>query len=256
MRTKNDLIKMLIMSSILILTSNALLSQNSTPDNMGLKQFTIEDKKLGTIDFYVNKENLHKKLPVILDVQGSGGFPFIINFQHPDDTLEICLINKYLLEQSKDKYHYVIISKPGIPFSSNIVTKSRNYMQLLEDYQPTEEYTRRLDLEWRTMASSKVIDYLCKNIEVDKSKIAVWGYSEGGNVVPEIARVNNKVTHVVSIGGAGLNHFYDDIINNRLKAERGEISHLEAQKNIDSLFIVFDDIYKNPESTKYWRSNS
>jgi pimeloyl-ACP methyl ester carboxylesterase len=79
------------------------------------------------------------------------------------------------------------------------------------------------------------------------------GFSEGAQVAASVAAINKKVTHVVCFGGNSLNHFYDFIIEARLKAQKGDISHDESQKIVDSLYNEYKQIYADPKSTtKGW----
>jgi len=149
-----------------------------------------------------------------------------------------------------DKYHVVLISKPGTPFLDSLNVNS--YEQFLNDYKPSEEYSKKLSLEWRVNSASKIINFLSKKLKPNNKIIAI-GYSEGGQVVPKLALANKKVTQIVSIVGGGLNQFNDFITAERLKAQKGMITAEQAQTNIDSLNLKFREIYSNPNSTeKFW----
>jgi pimeloyl-ACP methyl ester carboxylesterase len=64
---------------------------------------------------------------------------------------------------------------------------------------------------------------------------------------------NKKVTHVVSFVGNALNQLYDFIIETRLSVEKNEMTAVEGQRIIDSLYIEYGKIYQDPLSTtKYW----
>ncbi|MCU4177714.1 alpha/beta hydrolase [Carboxylicivirga sp. N1Y90] len=102
-------------------------------------------------------------------------------------------------------------------------------------------------------ATSKIIDFLSKELKIKENKIIAVGYSEGGQVVAKLALGNSKITKIVNIVGGGLNQFYDFISAERLKAQKEIISAEQAQNKIDSLNLTFKDIYNNPNKiNKFW----
>lgn len=251
----------LLFSIIILLTINfsQLFAQPTQPKDYGLKSFSIIDKKLGQINFYVSKENINKPKPLLIALDGSGYFPLVTLVKLNKHETVYATFDQDILALSKD-YHVVLISKPGIKFCDTVITHldSINFETLAEQFlKPTEEFQRRNSLYWRVNSASKVIDYLFNTIPIDKKKVIVYGYSEGGQVVPKLALTNKKITHCVSIVGGGLNQFYDFIIDLRVKAAKGEISNDEAQKGIDSLYQIFTDIYTHPTNTKKeWEDNT
>jgi hypothetical protein len=95
--------------------------------------------------------------------------------------------NEGLLAATKANYHHVILGKPGTPFCDSISTsgglKDLDAGGLISGYKFSEEYTRRLGLDWRVQASHKVIGYLIRHGYWDKTKIVAYGYSEDAQVV-------------------------------------------------------------------------
>jgi len=230
----------------IILNSQTLLP---VPDDFGFKEYTIHDDELGTIQFYVSKQNIKKKKPLVIFEQGSGGYPSVFLVHFPDTTVTIPFIETKVFEIMKEDFHYVDIAKPGTPFSMEVTLEDYNFMHFLEYFKPSKEYEEKLTLEWRVKASSLVIDYMCNHFQIDTSKIIVWGGSEGADVAPAVANYNKKVTHVVSMNGSGFNSLLDPIINIRNDEIKGEISGQEAQNQINDLFEQYKDIFQNPTST-------
>ena len=74
--------------------------------------------------------------------------------------------------------------------------------------------------------------------------------SQGGQVAPKIAKLNQKVTHVVMLNCNVLNHLYDFILQERLASFKGEQSFETTQSNIDSLYADYQKIFDNPTSFK------
>lgn len=240
---------------IIILISGFLASQLNaqpkTPDEYGLKSFCIKDKSLGEINFYVTKNKIKEIKPLLLLLDGSGHLPIYSLLKNDDGKSQIIGTIPFRYNKLSEKYHVVLISKPGTPFLDSL--KANNYQEFSKEYKPSKEYTKRLSLEWRVNSSSKIIDLLSKKLKIRENEIIAIGYSEGGQVVPKLALKNKKVTKIVNIVGGGLNQFYDFITAERLKAQKGIISAEQAQNKIDSLNLKFKEIYNNPNATdKFW----
>jgi hypothetical protein len=240
---------------VFLLFFNNLKAQRVNPDDCGLKAFAIEDKELGLINFYVDTTNIHKKAPLFIETNGSGGHPLAIfikgnNFGYGTTIT----LNYELMNKTREKYHHVIIGKPGTPFcdsvriNQNKVDFDANIFlhDYVENFTFSAEYTKRMSLQWRVDATKKVIDYLIKRQFWNKTKIIAYGYSEGGQVVPTLAVEDKRITHVVPVVGSGLNQLYDDIISWRIKASKGEVTHQQAQDSINAALNIIRDMYKYP----------
>ena len=233
-----------------ILTAN-LFAQPKTPDEYGLKQFCLKDKSLGEINFYVTKNGIEESKPLLILLDGSGHLPIYLLLKNDDGKSQIKGTIPFKYNELSKNYHVVLISKPGTPFLDSIQVNT--YEQYSENYKPSKEYTEKLSLEWRVNSSSKIIDYLSKEVEIKESEIIAIGYSEGGQLVPKLALENGKVTKIINIVGGGLNQFYDFITAERLNSQKGIITADQAQIKIDSLNLKFKDIYNNPnETNKFW----
>jgi hypothetical protein len=146
-----------------------------------------------------------------------------------------------------EQYHIVIISKPGVPFIDSVKMDEQTGFPI---YKTPEEYSSRLSLDWRVNAANQVLNDVLKKVKVQNNKIAILGISEGFQVGAKLLTVNKKITHSILLVGNGLSQFYDFIIQNRMDAASGNISYEESQKNIDSLYKVYQDICLNSQSTK------
>lgn len=107
-------------------------------------------------------------------------------------------------------------------------------------------------MEWEVKASSIVIDLLCSTLNIAENKVIAIGFSEGGHLAVKLAAENEKITHLISVISNGLNQFYSSIINRRMDAATGKITHQEAQAAIDKLFATYKDIYSDPCNTEKW----
>jgi len=243
-----------LVSVFLFCFPDNLKAQPLTPKDNGLKEITLKDPKLGLIRFYVDTENIRKRAPLFIEVNGSGGMPLCVYIKGKGFSATSNTFNAAIIEATKKNFHYIILGKPGTPFCDTIHTNddAKHYDQhaLIQNYKYSKEYTRRLSLDWRVKATKRVITYMIQHNLWDGTKIVAYGYSEGGQVVPALAVADKRVTHIVSIVGSGLNQFYDGILAWRIKAAKGEITQQQAQDGIDADFKEIKDIYRHPENTK------
>ncbi len=220
-----------------------------------LVPFQLTDKKWGKVNFCVTSKDIHKRKPLLLYLDGSGDKPL---FHYVVDTAQRGAMMYSTITFNYDSlaayYHIVFIAKPGIPFVDSVISGAHG-----SDQEPATppEYTKMLSGDWRSYTASLALDFLLARLPVDRKKVIVMGYSEGAQIAPHVAVLNKKVTHVACFVGNGLNQFYDFIIQERLKAVRGEETAEEAQRNIDTLMLTFKDIYANRTSTtKEWAGHS
>jgi len=205
----------------------------------------IYDKSLGEIYYHVYKNNINDHKPLIIYLQGSTNFPLF--YKNPNGRYSSSITLN--VDSMSNDYHIILISKPNTPLvdSIKIAPSGRTY------YPMKEGYSEKYSLDWRANSADRVINDALKKLKIDTSTIIVWGHSEGSQVAPAVAVKNKKVTHVISMMGNSLNHLYDFILNERISALNGKISNEEAQANIDSLYIEFEKIYNDPNSTtKEW----
>ena len=236
---------------VTVIITSCLTAQPKTPDEYGLKQFSLKDSLLGNVNFYVTKNKIDEEKPLLVLLDGSGNTPLYSLIKKSDGSAQIFGSVSFRYNSLSDKFHVVLISKPAIPFLDSLSVDS--YKEFLEKYKPSKEYNEKISLEWRVSSASKTIDFLTKELSIKDNQVITIGYSEGGQVVPKLALKNDKVTKIVNIVGGGLNQFNDFITAERLKAQKGLISANQAQIKIDSLYLKFEDIYQNPLSTdKFW----
>lgn len=235
---------------LLIISFSKAYGQPGMPQDFGLKSYSLTNDTLGDINFYVTKNGIEKSKPLLILLDGSGHFPLYFIVKKTDGDRQITKTIPFKYNSLSEKYHVVLISKPGTPFMDSLNVES--YSEFVDQYKPSKTYNEKLSLKWRAESASIVIDYLIKNLQINGGIIAI-GYSEGGQVVPKLATINNKVSKIVNIVGGGLNQLYDFITAERLKAQKGIISADSAQIKIDSLFLKFQDIYSHPQATdKFW----
>ena len=229
---------------LILVLSNAVYGQHEKITEKW-KTESIYDKSLGEINYHVYKNKINDRKPLIIYLQGSTNFP--LYYINPDGRYSSSITLN--VDSMSNNYHIILISKPNTPLVDSIKIAPSGRKQ----YPMKEGYSEKYSLDWRANSADKVINDALKKMKIDTSTIIVWGHSEGSQVAPAIAIKNKKVTHVISMMGNSLNHLYDFILNERVSALNGEKSNEEAQAIIDSLYIEFEKIYKDPKSTtKEW----
>lgn len=239
-------------SLVLILLGMNLFAQGILPEDWGLKAFRIEDQTLGEISYYVTSEGIDQDKPILFMVSGVRGLPIMLVVQSGEQSIQLGSIPPDQIHSFAADFHVALISKPGTPFCDTFEVEEINPMQNMEDYPPSEEYIRNCGLDWEVEASKRVIGALSEQLPNSEKKIVALGISEGGQLVPKLARECELVTHLAGMVTTALNQFYSSVINRRMDAAMGHMTHQEAQDAIDSLFAVYKRIYSDPESTEKW----
>ena len=211
----------------------------------GFESFSIQHKELGKIQFHVSAKNMNDSKPVLLYLDGSGSYPLFMYMQQGHGSTV-----PFPIDSLSNHYHFVVISKPGVPFADSV---KMDTVMGFPIYPEPQEYTKRLSLDWRVNAALQVIASCKKQLKVKDGKFALIGISEGAQVAPKVAALSKDVKALITLGGNAVNQFYDFTCEKRLLAEKGEISYDEAEREIDSLYAVFADIFAHPTSTdKFW----
>lgn len=217
---------------------NASLAQSSFKEQFSI--YTFHHKKLGKIEYCTFKSSVETKKPLMLFIHGSGNLP---TFQYIPSSKEYNWSAFTEVQKYKDQYHVIFVNKPDIPLFDTVQGENGNFT-----YPKSTTYLENYSLEWRAAAAASIINHAIRHLPVDESKILVIGHSQGGQVAPKVARMNRKVTHLVVLNSNSLNHLYDFVLQERLGAFKGDQSFEQAQKNIDTLFRDYAQIFSDPEN--------
>lgn len=224
-----------------VLASSWLLAIDAS--KLGLRHHRIDDERLGPVDLYVVDTLLDRALPVLLFLDGSGPGALFSMRIGPDGKPATYSSIPFAYKQMGARYHLAFVAKPGAGLVDTVPAGGAP--------RPVPpDYSARLSAAWRAQAASMAVDWLLSTFPCDRRHVGVMGFSEGAQVAPRVAVLNRSVTHVMAFVGSGLNQFYEMIIQQRMAADRGEVTHAEAQAAIDSLFATYAGIYANPTSTQ------
>ncbi|WP_026947106.1 alpha/beta hydrolase [Algoriphagus marincola] len=216
------------------------IGQTFTAESLGFEVDSIMDDSLGKIKYYSigNKEN-----PTLLYLDGSGSFPL---FQYVPKGIGSTVVIDW--QRLKENYRIVLISKPNIPFIDSVQYNSNG----TPFYDSPSDYNKMLSADWRINSADLVLNRILESSSL-KSPVVLMGFSEGAQVAANLAAKNKNVTHLMLFSGNGIDQLFSEVINQRIQAERGQISHQTAQDMIDSLYHVFNEIWTAPKETeKSW----
>ncbi len=237
---------------LIMMIAKSGFSQGVTPEEWGLKAFKIAHETLGDIHYYVTEKDIARKKPLLFMFSGTSGLPTMLVVKSGDKSLKLGTVPPDQIHSFSDEFHVAFMSKAGTPFCDTVEVEEIDPMQNLENYCPSDEYVQKSGMEWEIQAGKLVIDDLLEKIPIEGNKIVALGISEGGLLASRLASEDIRITHLVSVIGTGLNQFYSSIINRRMDAAAGRLTHEEAQREVESLFAVYKDIYADPESTDKW----
>lgn len=227
-----------------LLVSIALTAQNITPEMLGFKGYTVKTDDLGTVNYYVSKNNDDTQKPLLVYLDGSGAFPL---FQQTDRGLGSTVVINF--QQLSKTYRILLISKPDVPFIDKVGRAANGF----PEYAAPKGYKERLSFQWRVGAAQLALNDFLKKNEVDKSRIVALGFSEGSQIAAALANKEKSVTQLMLFSSNGLNQFYDPLITARMKAKSGQLTEEQAQKEVDSLFTEYRKIHADPKATdKEW----
>jgi pimeloyl-ACP methyl ester carboxylesterase len=202
-----------------------------------------------TIDFLIFNKILDTPKPVIIFCQGSMPIPLVII--GVDGSKFPTLMSNFNYERLSKKYQLVIISMPHTPVEVNekklgngscVVrdsSKNSNYLQKYLDANYAENYTKR---------TKAVIDFLYNQKWVNKKSIYVFGHSQGAKTAISASFKNKKVSKVGYAGGNPLGRIDQYIRETRNQISDGKISALEGQKEIESIYDMWQKIIDSPSS--------
>jgi len=215
-----------------------------------------------TIHYHIySKGKIEEKKKVLIFFHGSGGNPLfristridsskvVENGEQKSKAQRIRTVRSSVpfdLDRIPNDYIFVIISKKGVPFS----TENENYV-------PSITFLANESLDYRVWQGDEVIKDITKKLISKPSKVVIIGHSEGSDVVAKLGHINKKVTHVGFWAGGGNTQFYDFALFIQKEVQNGSVTQAEAIESLDSLFTEIKAIENEPNSIeKQWLGNS
>jgi pimeloyl-ACP methyl ester carboxylesterase len=138
----------------------------------------------------------------------------------------------------------MLVDKPGLPFVGELRFDEETGRPVQMDNPAYRAGISRDNLTSRTaLAIAAARQALGDRID----RVVVIGGSEGAQYVFAVAGLA-RADEAVAWGGLALPQYYDFIIDQRLRAERGEISRAEAQAAVEEIFAAIRAIHADPLS--------
>ncbi|WP_294243157.1 prolyl oligopeptidase family serine peptidase [uncultured Chryseobacterium sp.] len=184
-----------------------------------------------------------KKKPLLFFCQGSMARPLKIIADDASYPL-LPFDSNILLE----KYHIVMVSKPGIPLEENIKNLKEDYTYPKEGL-PPKEYILNNNLDYYYKRNNFVLKELYKQPWADPEKTVAAGHSEGSYIALEMAVHNKKISHLIYSGGNPLGRMMSIIHQTRQNPKEEEIWHTE---NLD----FWRETVANKDKTAYDKENT
>jgi predicted esterase len=223
---------------ILLATSAARAASVVQQDELVLGQaaaarFTLQRDGAPNVRYVVSRPA--HKAPLVLFVQGSGCMPPLVGMDTPNRYSTV--FNFIPLAQQGD-YAVMVVDKPnqpdappqappgvatGCPVAFNASFSYDSWLDALRT-----ALRHALALPW-----------------VDRSRVLVFGTSEGAVMAAGLARTVPEVTHVALIGGTGTSQLFDFIAN----VQRGAASDEDKLAALREIDATVDAIRADPRST-------
>lgn len=230
--------RIFLMAATLLIASPAVAQTSIT--SAQFDSSIAHDPAYGDIAWHVDTENAEAKGPLVVWLPGSGAYPHFQNFS--DGSRGVSFPRELLA--FRDRAHFMLIDKPGLPFAAEMQFDAQSGRPIPLDSPAYRAGLSRDNLIARTVvAISAARQALGDRID----RVIVIGGSEGAQYVFAVANLAHA-DKAVGWGGLALPQYYDFILDQRLRAERGEISRAEAQAAVEDIFADIKAIQADPLS--------
>lgn len=229
----------LLLTIATLLAASPAVAQNPISSTQ-FDSFVASDPAFGDIAWHVDTVNAEAKGPLVVWLPGSGAYPHFQNFS--DGSRGMSFPPELLAY--RDRAHFMLIDKPGIPFVAEMQFDEKSGRPIPLDNPVYRAGLARDNLISRTaIAISAAGEALGDKID----RVVVIGGSEGAQYVFAVAGLAHA-DKAVGWGGLALPQYYDFILDQRLRAERGEITRAEAQAAVEDIFADIKAIQADPLS--------
>ena len=215
--------------------------------NCEIRKFETDYKKSKVEYLVLSKTGeQQKKKPIFFFCQGSLAQPIIK--KENNNIYPILPFDENII---LDKFHIIIVNKPGIPLEENTENLSSNYSYPKEGL-PSETYIVNNNLDYYYKRNNFLVKKLFKETWVEQSKFVVAGHSEGSYIALKMAKTNRKITHLIYSGGNPLGRMMS-IINQDRKNPKEKESWIEEDLNFWKKIVANRNIKEtNQENTSYY----
>ena len=229
------------------LMMNSVSSQEVAPSTFGYRHFQIDfnDEKVDIlVRSKAGEENVKK--PVIFYVQGSTARPLIVH--NGKQLTSLTMIEGFV----EDKYHLVLVNKPGLPLMVRYENFDRSYKDPKTGKRP-EEYRAKNNLEYYVERNSQVVEFIKEQAWFDPKVFVAAGHSEGSTIVTHMVDKIPGFTHMIYSGGLPyFSRILAMVAKDRLSENRDNKSYVPA------VFDYWKDVLDHPfdlDRNQGWNTN-
>ncbi len=229
-----------LISTLLFLLATPAAGQ-TLPTAADFEHRVVNDALHGEIGWHIDKVNADRVGQLVVWLPGSGALPFFQNFA--DGSIGFAFPPELLAY--RDDAHFLLIDKPGVPFSAQL-----RFDEQLQRPVELDNPVYRAGLTKDNLVARAAIAIRSAREALGNraTELVIIGGSEGGQYAFALARAV-QADRVVAWGGIALPQYYDLVIEARLRAERGEITRIEAQNQVERAYASIRAIEQNPLDT-------
>lgn len=235
-----------ILLAVLLLCS--LSTDAQTPAGIAGGKFTRIDLPFAgdtaQMVFTGSERDLQEKKGVFLFIQGSLPNPLLMW----QDTLTFSGL-PFNPKPWSDRYHFVAVSKPGIPVLAELGKLNQNYCYVdPASGEFPKKYRNHNYLEYYLEQHRVALDWLLKQPWVDASRIVVCGGSQGATVAARLASVHKGITHLIYFSGNPNGRLDEEVRRTQQQQAAGKLNGVEAAAKLAELQQYWKWLYENAES--------
>ena len=242
---------------ILLICSLATLSlfgqKIKGPENAGFSAFALPSS-VDSIRLIVADTSaaLRKRKPVFLFIQGSLPTPLLL---HNGEVAYSPF--PFDIKPYQNDYHFVVVSKPGLPVLSHLSVLNQQYCYLDPvTKRPPKTYLEQNYLDAYVQQHQQVVDWLRQQKWVDASKIVVCGGSQGARVAAHLAAAEPAITHLIYYSGNPNGRMDEEVRKIQRDEMLGKTTPEEAVEKLESLQAYWKWAFENAQSTEAEQGDS
>ncbi|MDE1467234.1 alpha/beta hydrolase family protein [Aurantiacibacter sp. D1-12] len=230
--------RLFLVLAALLLSHPVQATEAITADDFD--HFSARDPAMGEVTWHLDNANVETRGDLVVWLPGSGAFP---HFQSFDDGSAGYSFPRELFAFREDA-HFMLIDKPGLPFLADMIFDEERGRPVQLD---SPDYRAGIELHNLVERSAFAIAQAKRAYPDRFDRVIVIGGSEGAQYVFALARLVNA-DKAVGWGGLALPQYFDFVLEQRLMAERGEITREEAQSNVEDILGEIASVHADPTS--------
>ena len=150
-----------------------------------------------------------------------------------------------------EKFHLIIVNKPGIPLQESIENLTSNY-SYPKNGLPPEDYIVNNNLDYYYKRNNFLLKKILRETWAEPQNIVAAGHSEGSYIALKMAKTNRKITHLIYSGGNPLGRMMSIINQDRKNPKEKESWFQENLNNWEKIVNNRNIKETNQENTSYY----